>query len=44
MACTIYDEEGANAESVRELLINIDGPHLSQKSLTALAESISQGG
>jgi hypothetical protein len=44
MACTIYDEEGPNVESVRELLINIDGPTLSHKSLSALAESINKGG
>lgn len=40
MACTIYDESGPNVQSVKQLLTNIDGPHLSKKSLSLLANAI----
>ena len=44
MACTIYDEEGPNVNSVQRLLENIDGPKLSTQKLAALAEAINQSG
>lgn len=44
MACTIYDEEGPNINSVQRLLENIDGPQLSTKKLSSLADAINQSG
>jgi hypothetical protein len=44
MACTIYDEDGPNVESLEQLLLNIDGPQLSQKQLSLLAETMNSQG
>lgn len=44
MACTIYDEDGPNVESLQHLLVNIDGPQLSQKQLSLLAETMNDLG
>jgi Ca2+-binding EF-hand superfamily protein len=44
MACTIYDEDGPNEESLEHLLVNIDGPHLSQTQLSLLAETMNNQG
>ncbi len=42
MACTIYDEDGPNAYSVRKLLEDIDGPKLSHQNLCNLADAINK--